>query len=56
MPDKPIELWIDVPPETKQAIELAAAERGMTVADFLESALRKYLADRGYLDEESTAH
>ena len=26
MTDKPIELWIDVPPETKRAIERAAAD------------------------------
>jgi len=56
MTDKPIELSIDVPPVTKQAIECAAAERGMTVADFLEKALRKHLVDAGYIDEEATTH
>jgi hypothetical protein len=54
MTDKPIELWIDVPPEAKRAIERAAAERGITVASFLEEALRRYLVDSGYLDEEAT--
>jgi hypothetical protein len=56
MPDKPIELSIEVPAETKRAIERAAAERGVTVAVFLEQALRRYLVDTGYLDEEATAH
>ena len=53
MTDKPIELWIDVPPETKRAIERAAAERGITVASFLEEALRKHLVDTGYIGEET---
>jgi len=43
MPDKPIELSIEVPAETRREIERAAAERGMTVPEFLEEALRKYL-------------
>ena len=54
MADKSIELSIDVPPETKRAIERAAAERGITVASFLEEAVRRYLVDTGYIDEEAT--
>ena len=48
--DKPIELWIDVPPEIKLAIERAAAERGLSVAEFLQEAMRKHLVDTGYLE------
>ena len=47
---KPIELSIEVPAETKRAIERAAAERGVTVPAFLGDALRKYLVDTGYID------
>lgn len=53
MTDKPIELSIDVPPEIKLAIERAAAERGLSVAEFLEEAVRKHLVDIGYIDEEA---
>ena len=53
MTDKPIELSIEVPAETKRAIERAASERGVSVFQFLEDALRKHLADTGYLDEEA---
>jgi hypothetical protein len=35
MTDKPIELSIEVPAETRLAIERAAAERGMTVSEYL---------------------
>ena len=55
MPDKPIELSIDVPPETKRAIERVAVERGMTASEYLEYVLRKSLIDAGNLDE-GTAH
>ena len=55
MTDKPIELSIDVPAETRRAIECLAAARGMTTSEYLEYALRKSLIDVGYLDEE-TAH
>jgi hypothetical protein len=48
--DQPIELSIEVPAETKRAIERAAAERGVTVPAFLGDALRKYLVDTGYID------
>jgi hypothetical protein len=48
MTDKPIELSIEVPAETRLAIE--RAERGMTVSEFLEQAERKHGSD--YLDEE----
>jgi len=51
MTDKPIELSIEVPAETRRAIERAAAERGISVSDFLEEALRKHLVDTGYIDE-----
>jgi len=53
MTDKTIELAIEVPVEFKQAIERAAAARGVSVPDFLEDALRKLLADTGYIDEEA---
>jgi hypothetical protein len=57
MTDKPIELSIEVPAETKRAIERAAAERGMTVPDFLQGASRRYLADAGYLESRpATPH
>jgi len=56
MTDKPIELSIEVTAETRREIERAAAERGMTVPEFLEEALRKYLVDTGYIDEEATTH
>jgi hypothetical protein len=50
MPDKPIELAIEVPAETRRAIEGAAAAKGVSVAEFLQDALRGYLADTGYLE------
>lgn len=53
MTDKPIELSIEVPAETMRAIERTAAERGVSVSQFLEDALRKHLVDTGYLDEEA---
>ena len=56
MTDKPIELSIEVPAETKRAIERAAAARGMTISEYLEYVLRKSLIDAGYLDEEATTH
>lgn len=40
-----LELSIEVPAETRRAIERAAAERGMTVSEYLEYALRKSLAE-----------
>jgi len=55
MTDKSIELLIEVPAETKHAIERAAAELGLTTSEYLGYALRKSLVDAGYLDEE-TAH
>ena len=51
--DKPIELSIEVPAETRRAIERVAAERGMTASEYLEYVLRKSLIDAGYLDEEA---
>jgi len=55
MTDKPIELSIEVPAQTKRAIERAATERGLSVSEFFEEAVRKHLVDTGYLDE-GTAH
>lgn len=54
MPDRPIELSIEVPTETRQAIERAAAERGVTVSKYLEETLRKILIDAGYLGKGVT--
>ena len=54
MTEKPIELSIEVPTETKPAIERAAAERGLSVSKLLEEALRKHLADTGYIDKGVT--
>lgn len=48
MPDRPIELSIEVPAETRREIERAAAERGMSVPEYLQDALRKFLVDGGY--------
>lgn len=56
MTNNPIELSIEVTAETRREIERAAAERGMTAPEFLEQALRKYLVDTGYIDEEATTH
>jgi hypothetical protein len=52
MPDKPLELSIDVPPETKRVIERDAIAAGLSVSEFLEEVLRKFLTDAGYIDEE----
>ena len=54
MNDSPIEFLIDVPTEAKRVIERAAAERRVSVPEFLQNALRKYLVDAGYLQEKST--
>ena len=51
-----VELSIEVPSATRREIERAAAERGMTVPAFLEDALRRYLIDTGYIDEEAITH
>jgi len=56
MTEKPIEFSIEVPHESRRAIELAATERGMSVPEYLEYVLRKSLLDVGYLDEEATTH
>jgi len=56
MTDKPIELSIEVAAETRREIERAAAAKGMSVSAFLEDALRRYLVDTGYIDEEATTH
>jgi len=48
MSDKNVELAIEVPPETKLAIERAAAEQGMSVSQFIENAVQRLLAEIGY--------
>jgi hypothetical protein len=52
MIDKNIELTIKSP-ETKLAIERAAAARGMSVSELLEGAVAKFLADTGDIDEKA---
>jgi uncharacterized protein (DUF1778 family) len=42
-----VELLIEVPGDTKRAIERAASERGLSVSEFIQEALRRYLADAG---------
>jgi hypothetical protein len=54
MPDRPIELSVEVPIETRQAIERAAGERDVSVSKYLEETLRKFLIDAGYLDKGVT--
>jgi hypothetical protein len=44
---------VAAPTEAKRAIERAAEERDLPVAVFLEVALRRYLVDTGYIDEEA---
>ena len=51
MTDKSVELSIEIPAETKLAIERAAAERGVSASEFLEEAVRKFLIDAGYIDK-----
>ena len=53
MAEKLIELSIEIPAEVKRAIERAAAERGLSVSDFLAAAVRKRLVDTGYIDERA---
>jgi hypothetical protein len=53
MTDKTNELAIDVPAVAKSPLERAAAERGLSVSEFLEGALRKLLIDTGYIDQEA---
>ena len=53
MPEKSIELSIEVPAKTRRAIERVAADRGMSASEYLEYVLRKSLVDAGYLDEEA---
>lgn len=45
MSDKTVELAIEVPAETKLAVERAAAAQGISVSKFLENALRKMLEE-----------
>jgi uncharacterized protein (DUF1778 family) len=51
MTDKSIELSIEVPAETKLAIERAAAERDVSVSEFVEEAVRRFLIEAGYIDK-----
>ena len=48
MSDKSIELAVEVPAETKRAVERAAAAQGITVSQYLENAVQKMLAEVGY--------
>ncbi len=48
-----VELSIEVPAETKRAIERVAADRGMTASEYLEYVLRKSLINASNLDEEA---
>ena len=48
-----VELSIEVPAETKRAIERVAADQSMTASEYLEYVLRKSLINAGYLDEEA---
>ena len=45
MDDDSVELAIEVPTVTKRAIECAAADRGLSVSEFVGRALRKMLAE-----------
>lgn len=44
-----VELSIEVPSGTKRAIERAASQRGLSVSDFIQEALRRYLEEAGNL-------
>ena len=47
MADKTKELAIEVPVEIRQTIERAAAAQEISVSEFVERALAKFLADAG---------
>ena len=47
MSDNSIELAVEVPAETKFAIERAAAARGMSVSEFVQDTSRKLLVEIG---------
>jgi uncharacterized protein (DUF1778 family) len=53
MADKTRELIIEVPAEIRQAIERAAAAQDISISEFVESALAKFLADTGYIDKKT---
>ena len=42
MSEKSIELAVEVPPETRLAIERAAAAQGMSVSEFIQDTLQSY--------------
>jgi predicted HicB family RNase H-like nuclease len=48
MSDKSVELLVEVPAETKLAVERAAAAQGISVSEFIENAVQKILAEVGY--------
>jgi hypothetical protein len=48
MTDKYIELAIEVPAETKVAVDARAAAQGVSVSEFIENAVQKMLAEVGY--------
>jgi uncharacterized protein (DUF1778 family) len=56
MPDQTNELSIEVSPETSRALEKAAAERGLSVSDFVQEALRRFLTAVGYLQDRQPPH
>jgi uncharacterized protein (DUF1778 family) len=51
MPHDPQELTIEVSAETRRAIEKAAAAHGLSVSDYIQEALRRFLAATGYLEK-----
>jgi predicted HicB family RNase H-like nuclease len=52
MGDKSVELAVAIPPETRIAIERAARAAGLSVPAFVENALRRFLTDAGYIEQE----
>jgi uncharacterized protein (DUF1778 family) len=50
--DQTNELSIEVGPETRRALEKAAAAHGLSVSDFVQEALRRFLAASGYLQNQ----
>jgi uncharacterized protein (DUF1778 family) len=43
-------LSIEVSAETRRALVKAAADHGLSVSDYVQEALRRYLAATGYLE------
>ena len=55
MSDKSVELAIEVPAETKLAIERAAAAQGISVSEFIENALQRMLAETSIPTDQKQA-